>query len=159
MSPEPSGCLTFEMERSGAAVTAIEVQDDPGWDFVPFPDGFLAPRQGPRREVMHRPKNSWWFCHQAFRSKAKLVYASAYDLPQAIGNFEVALMAALLLHTKAPLQIVEQCARRANMLVITDIYCAELEGRACSRLLPTAENGRWDTRWQVSTDFSPSFSE
>jgi O-methyltransferase len=152
-----SGFLTFEMEKRGATVTAIEVQDDPGWDFVPFPEAFLASQMESRRDVMRRLKNSWWFCHAAFRSKAKLVYASAYDLPEAIGRFDVALLAAVLLHTKAPLQIVEQCARRANTLIITDLYYAELEGRACSSLLPTAENRHVDTWWQFSTDFFTRF--
>ena len=31
-----SGFLTFEMELRGAQVTALEVLDDPGWDFVPL---------------------------------------------------------------------------------------------------------------------------
>lgn len=154
-----SGFLTFEMERQGAAVTAIEVQDDPGWDFVPFPPAFLAPLQGPRREVMHRLKNSWWFCHEAFGSNARLAYANAYDLPDGIGRFDVAVMAAVLLHTRAPLQIVEQCARRADTLVITDVHFADLEGSACCRLEPTAENGHWDTWWQFSTKFFTQFLE
>jgi len=90
-----SGFLTFEMERGGARVTAIEVPDDPGWDFVPFPDSFLAAQQASRRDVMRRLKNSWRFCHEAFRSEAKLLYASPYGLPEVIGRFDVALMAAV----------------------------------------------------------------
>src|SRR5215831_7108370 len=38
-----SGFLTFEMERRGAEVVALEVPDDPGWDFVPFPEEVLRP--------------------------------------------------------------------------------------------------------------------
>jgi hypothetical protein len=38
-----SGFLTFEMERRGADVVALDVPDDPGWDFVPYPDDVLEP--------------------------------------------------------------------------------------------------------------------
>ncbi len=152
-----SGFLTFEMERRGADVTAVEVQDDPGWDFVPYPSHLLYPVLGPRREVMHRLKNSWWFNHEAFKSHAKLTYADAYLLPDALGKFDLALIGSLLLHTRAPLQIVEQCANRANTIVITDVFFPELEGSPVCRLVPTVENGRWDTWWEFSTDFLTQF--
>ncbi len=44
-----SGYLTVEMEKRGAQVVALEVLDDPGWDFVPFPPAVLNPVLGPRR--------------------------------------------------------------------------------------------------------------
>jgi hypothetical protein len=37
-----SGFVTFEMEKRGASVVSIDVPDDPGWDFVPFPESFQA---------------------------------------------------------------------------------------------------------------------
>ena len=33
-----SGFLTFEMEKRGADVISVEVTDEHGWDFVPYPD-------------------------------------------------------------------------------------------------------------------------
>ena len=32
-----SGFLTFEMEKRGADVVCVEVTDEHGWDFVPYP--------------------------------------------------------------------------------------------------------------------------
>jgi hypothetical protein len=152
-----SGFLTFEMEKRGADVTAIEVKEDPGWDFVPFPNYILEPVLGPRREHMRRLKNSWWFNHQAFKSHAKLAYADVYDLPSEIGQFDVAVVGALLLHTRSPLQILEQCARRADTLVITDMYSPELEGSPFCQLLPSAGTDNWHTWWKFSTDFFTQF--
>jgi len=43
-----SGFLTIEMERRGADVVAVELPDGVGWDFVPFPEAFLA-RSGTSR--------------------------------------------------------------------------------------------------------------
>ena len=148
-----SGYLTFEMERRGASVVSIEVPDDPGWDFVSFPSAVLDPVLPPRREIMRRLKNSYWFAHAANKSRAKLHYGDAYNLPDAIGEFDIALMANVLLHCRAPLQIVEQCARRAKTLVIVEMFYPELEGSSICRLAPSAENKQWDTWWHFSTDF------
>jgi hypothetical protein len=148
-----SGFLTTEMEKCGADVVALEVRDDPGWDFVPFPDAVMAPVYEPRREVMRRIKNSWWFVHAAFESRAKMIYADAYAMPD-IGQFDVALMGSVLLHTRAPLQIVEQCAKRAGTIIITDLLVPDLEGCGpVCRLWPTAENKDWGTWWQFATAF------
>lgn len=152
-----SGFLTFEMEQRGAQVTAVEVQDEPGWDFVPYPSYVLEPLFSPRRVIMNRLKNSWWLNHAAFNSRAKLAYADAYDLPKEMGNFDVALIGSLLLHTRAPLQIVEQCANRADTIIITDMFFPELEGMPICRLIPNRENVRWDAWWEFSTDFLIQF--
>ena len=148
-----SGYLTFEMERRGASVVSVEVTDDPGWDFVPFPPAVLRPVLAPRKEHMRRLKNSFWFAYAANKSRSQLYYGDAYNLPDAIGKFDIALMASVLLHCRAPLQIVEQCAYRAKSIVIADMFYPELEGTPICRLAPTAENKRWDTWWQFSTDF------
>jgi O-methyltransferase len=152
-----SGFLTFEMEKRGARVTAVEVRDEPGWDFVPYPSYVLQPLFGPRHDIMTRLKNSWWFNHTAFTSNAKLVYGDAYALPKEIGKFDIALIGSLLLHTRAPLQIVEQCADRADTIIITDMFFPDLEGAPVCRLIPNRENVRWDTWWEFSTDFLIQF--
>jgi hypothetical protein len=51
-----SGFLTMEMEKRGASVIALEVKDDPGWDFVPFPAAVMAPIDEARRQHMARIK-------------------------------------------------------------------------------------------------------
>jgi O-methyltransferase len=152
-----SGFLTFEMEKRGADVISVEVTDEPGWDFVPYPDSRLEEVFGPRRIVMQQLKNSYWFSHAALRSKAKVYYGDAYNLPAALGDFDVAVMGAVLLHCRDPLRIVEQCGKRAKSLVIAEKFYPELEGAAVCRLAPTPENFRWDTWWHFSTQFFTQF--
>ena len=53
-----SGFLTFEMEKRGADVISVEVTDEHGWDFVPYPDARLEEVFGPRGTVMQQLKNS-----------------------------------------------------------------------------------------------------
>ena len=89
-----SGFLTFEMEKRGADVISVEVTDEHGWDFVPYPHARLEEVFGPRRIVMQQLKNSYWFSHAALQSKAKVYYGDAYNLPAALGEFDIAVMGA-----------------------------------------------------------------
>ena len=59
-----SGFLTFEMEKRGADVVCLEVPDEPGWDFVPYPPKRLAVILSERAEHMRKVKNSYWFMHR-----------------------------------------------------------------------------------------------
>src|SRR5467141_1807423 len=113
-----SGFLTFEMEKRGADMVSVEVTGEHGWDFVPYPAERLEEVFGPRRVVMQQLKNSYWFSHAALQSKAKVCYGDAYNLPAALGDLDIAVMGAVLLHCRDPLRIVEQCATRAKTLII-----------------------------------------
>jgi len=154
-----SGQVTVELERQGAEVVAVEVTDDPGWDFVPYPRSVLQPALAPRRDIMRRLKNSFWFVHKAFGSSAKMYYGDVYNLPATLGYFDTSVMLSVLLHTRNPLRILEQCAARSQTVVITDMFYPELENQAVSRLMPTAQNKQWDTWWHFSTKFFTQFLE
>jgi O-methyltransferase len=132
-------------------VVAVEISDKPGWDFVPFPPEILSPDMEPRRHIQHALKNSWWFVHGLLHSNAKMHCGTAYDLPEALGHFDVAVLGAVLAHTVSPLRIVEQCAGRSDAIIIAEIYKPELEGRPVCQLNPSAENKDWGTWWYFST--------
>lgn len=146
-----SGFLTFTMEKLGADVVCVEVEDDPGWDFVPFPDAMMAPIFEGRSNIMRRLKNSFWFSHKAHDSRSKVYYGDIYNLPDDLGSFDIAIMSSVLLHCRDPLRAVAQCAKRANTIVVTDQFFPELEGSAVCRLVPTIDNKHWDTWWNFST--------
>jgi O-methyltransferase len=145
------------MEKRGADVISVEVTDEHGWDFVPYPDARLKEIFGPRGIVMQQLKNSYWFSRAALQSKAKVHYGDAYNLPAALGNFDIAVMGAVLLHCRDPLRIVEQCAKRAKSLIIVDKFHPDLEGAPVCRLAPTPENFLWHTWWHFSTQFFTQF--
>ncbi|HEY7000293.1 MAG TPA: hypothetical protein VH330_01015 [Candidatus Udaeobacter sp.] len=152
-----SGFLTFEMEKRGAAVVSVEVTAEHGWDFVPYLTSKLQEILGPRQIVMQRLKNSYWFAHAAQRSKAQVYYGDVYNLPAALGKFDIAVMAAVLLHCRDPLKIVEQCGKMAKSLIIVDKFHPELEGAPVCRLAPTSQNFLWHTWWHFSTQFFTQF--
>jgi SAM-dependent methyltransferase len=154
-----SGFLTFEMERRGAEVIAVEIPDNVGWEFVPYPREIIAPICPARLELVHRLKNGFWYAHAAHRSQVKVHYGDAYNLPPELGRFDIALMANVLLHTRSPITIIEQCSRLADTLVIVERAFNDLEGRALARLAPTASNHAWDTWWEFSSNFFIQFCE
>lgn len=151
-----SGYLTMEMEKRGAEVVAFDVTDDHLWDFVPYPESFLESHKLALALHMRRLKNSWWFSHRAHNLKANVVYGDATNMPF-LGEFDVAVMAAVLLHTRDPLQIVEQCAKRARTIVITDLYRQQLEGMPVLYFAPNADNRLWHNWWFFSTSLFVEF--
>ena len=152
-----SGFLTFEMEKRGAEVVSVEVTAEHAWDFVPYPAAKLKEIFGPRRIVMQQLKNSYWFSHAAHQSKAKVHYGDVYNLPAVLGQFDIAVMGSVLLHCRDPLRIVEQCAKKAETLIITDMFHPELEGAPVCRLVPDVQNFQWHTWWHFSTQFFTQF--
>src|SRR5207247_7570198 len=114
------------MEKRGADVISVEVTEEHGWDFVPYPAAKLEQVFGPRRIVMQQLKKSYWFSHAALQSKAKLYYGDVYNLPAALGQFDIAVIGAVLLHCRDPLRIVEQCGKMASLLIITDMLFLDL---------------------------------
>ena len=150
-----SGFLTMEMERRGADVVALDIPEAGNWDFVPFPDDAMTGIREHRFSDMRYIRNTWWFTHRAFGLKARAAYADAYNLPAELGTFDVALLAAVLLHTSNPQRIVAECASRANTIIVTDLAYDDLEriGDGIISLLPTADNKRWDTWWRLSSSF------
>ena len=149
-----SGFLTVEMERRGAEMVALDIPEDGNWDFVPFPDHVMAGVREHRFSDMAFIRNTFWYTHKAFKLKAKAVYASAYDIPEELGIFDVALLGAVLLHTSNPQRILAECARIAKTIIVTEVLYPDLENcGAVIRLHPTWESKDWGTWWQFSTKF------
>jgi O-methyltransferase len=80
-----------------------------------------------------------------------------YALPDELGAFDVAIMAAVLRHTRNPLNIIESCAAHAETLVITEMHRRELDGAPVTCLVPAPGSTTWDTWWDFSPDFLTQF--
>ena len=148
-----SGYLTFEMESRGAEIVGIELASTNDWDVVPHHLINKDDTEEERRESMTKLRNGFWFAHEKMKSKAKIYYGSIYNLPAALGHFDVAIMGSVLLHTRDPLKIMEQCANLSDEFVITERHFPELDGLPVASLYPTAESPQWDTWWRFSPDF------
>ena len=153
-----SGHLSFFMERQQAEVVSIEARDEKVWDLFwdlhePLPP-HLQTLLTDSRKALNEIKNSYWFCHEAFVSKARVHYGSAYELPNELGQFDVSVMACMLLHNKNPLRIIENCARltRDEIIIVEPVRQQQLS-QSSAEFLPTGDQPWWDTWW----GFTPRF--
>lgn len=153
-----SGFLTFSMEEAGAEVVCVELASDQEWDIVPNPD----PNRGRQlaeqsRSHMERIRNGFWFAHERFGSRARVHYGSAYDLPEALGHFDVAVMASVLLHLRDPLRVLARCAELADMLIVTDLHYDDLsDDRPLASLIAGSSPDTW---WRYTPEFVARFAD
>ena len=95
-----SGFLTFFMEHSGAQVVGCELSVGDHWDLVPFAGADPAAHVETRNDLMRALHNGFWYAHRAHRSKAGVTYGSVYDLSSDLGDFDIAVLGAVLLHLR-----------------------------------------------------------
>ena len=164
-----TGFLTFQVEKAASEVVAVELpMDRRFWNAVPYEKlGLARGRDKGWTEVekqfhehIGRIRNGFWFCHEKFGSHARVYHGSAEDLPESLGEFDVAILASILLHARSPVAILESCARLvSDTIIITEIHDEALgEGPLCS-LVPTAGNNAWDTWWRFTPRFFTQFLE
>lgn len=149
-----SGFLSFHMERAGARVTAVEPPMARLWDAVPMPNFDVEAWRRQFTAAIEGVRNSFWYLHHHYRSSVRLVEADAEHLDADLGDFDVGLLAAVLLHCRSPISILEGCARRVRKtLIVTDLYDATLGERPVCHLLPRSDVAQVDTWWALSPAF------
>jgi hypothetical protein len=154
-----SGFLSLFMEQQGAMVTAVDLplSEDSYWDLVRRPGEDWREIEEEFLSHIKRIRNSFWFTHREFSSRNQLVEADSTRLPESIGDFEVGVISAVLLHAAAPVSLVNSLARHVtDTIIITEPYFAELDGESpLCMLQPSPENLTHNAWWQ----FSPKMIE
>lgn len=146
-----TGFLSFEAERLGAArVVSFDMSDARQQRFIPFKDKpYYADYEqfvADHAVEIERWKNAYWLSHRLLQSKAEVFYGDIFRLPDALGQFDVALVAAVLEHLNDPITALASIARvtRETMVIVTPLI--ETEERI-ARLEPTADNPDYDFSW------------
>jgi hypothetical protein len=150
-----NGFFSFEMERRGADVTALDLGPEGDWDAVPHPYLDRAAVRANLRENVRRVEHAFWFAHRLLESKVKLVHGSVYDAPALIQPVDIALMGNILQHLRDPFRAIERVAEVVtDTLIITEAVWDNDETFLASptmRLIPRADtpyvNHSW---WQMS---------
>jgi hypothetical protein len=120
-----SGFLSFYMEGQGAEVVSYDLSEAYSWDRVPFAGLDLAATEPGQRDTLRRLNNSYWLCHKAYRSRARMVHGTVYTLPPAIGPVDIAVFGSILLHVRDPFLALQ----RALALTKETVIVADLLGR------------------------------
>jgi hypothetical protein len=67
-------------------------------------------------------KNAYWLAHSAYRSSARVVYGDVYNLPPALGRFDVIIFCAVLEHMADPIRAIASVARHAADRMILGVW-------------------------------------
>jgi SAM-dependent methyltransferase len=146
-----TGFLSFEAERLGASrVVSFDMSDVRQQAFVPFKDKLYtrdparwAAQYGAEMETW---KNAYWLCHRLLSSKAEVYYGNVYALPLELGEFDVALVGALLEHLSDPVAALISIARltRETLVLVTPLIQTD---ERIARFEPRADRPDADYTW------------
>jgi SAM-dependent methyltransferase len=146
-----TGFLSFESEQRGASsVLSVDMGDPRQQMFIPFKDNLYYRNYedfvGYHAAEVERWKNGYWLCHRLLESRAEVFYGDIFRLPTALGEFDVAIVAAVLEHLNDQITALASIARltKETMVIVTPVLQTE---ERIARLEPTADNPKYDYTW------------
>lgn len=118
-----TGFLSFAAEKGGATrVLSFDIADARQQTFLPFKDKLYsrdparwAKEYGAEIETW---KNAYWLCHRLLGSKAEVYYGDIYDLPAALGQFDVAIVGSVLEHLSDQITALASIARLTKETIV-----------------------------------------
>ncbi len=127
-----SGFLTFEAEKRGAReVVSFDISDAKYQHLLPFKDTpYVRDHETWRAQAtatFDRWKNGYWLAHRLYGSRAKAFYGNIYELPEAAGPFDVAIVGSVLEHLSNPINALASVAKltTSTIVVVTDVLESE----------------------------------
>ena len=146
-----TGFLSFEAERRGAArVVSHDMSDVRQQTLLPFKDKLYYRDRERWAQLygaeMERWKDAYWLCHRLLGSRAEVFYGSVYELPPALGRFDVALVGSVLEHLSDPVTALASVARVTGETVVVVTPLLQTEERV-ARFEPRADNPDYDYTW------------
>lgn len=153
-----NGFFSFEMERRGGEVTAIDLGQDSPWDVVPHPYLDEETLVANMRQNVAMVEKAFWFSHKILDSKVQLVYGTVYDVPRLVKDVDIALMSNVLQHFRDPLMAIQRVSKVVKeTIVITETVWDDdptFINNVSMRLIPRVDfpevSHSW---WQVSPGF------
>jgi SAM-dependent methyltransferase len=146
-----TGFLSFEAEKRGAArVLSFDAKDGKQQTFLPFKDNL--PSRDPERWAeqygaeIEQWKNAYWLSHRLLEAKAEVFYGNIYDLPEALGQFDVAIVGSVLEHLSDQITALASIARRTKETIVVVSPLLQTEERI-ARFESLASNPALDFTW------------
>jgi 2-polyprenyl-3-methyl-5-hydroxy-6-metoxy-1,4-benzoquinol methylase len=127
-----NGFLTFEAEKRGAReVVSFDIGDAKFQHLLPFKDSTYYKDYAAWRTEMtawyERWKNGYWLLHRLNSSKARAFYGDVYELPPALGMFDVTIIGSVLEHLRDQISAMGSVARltKSTMVIVTGMLETE----------------------------------
>ena len=146
-----TGFLSFEAERRGAArVVSHDMSDVRQQTLLPFKEKLYYQDRERWAAVygaeMERWKDAYWLSHRLLGSRAKVFYGSVYELPPALGRFDVVVVGSVLEHLSDQVSALASIARVTGETLVVVTPLLETEERI-ARFEPLASNQDYDYTW------------
>lgn len=145
-----SGFLTFEAEKRGAEVVSFDIGHGRFQHLLPFKDKLYfkdhAAWAEQQTKFFEGWKNAYWFAHARFGSKARVYYGNVYDLPAALGPFDVTIVGSVLEHLSDQVTALASLARVTKTTLVLATPFDETE-QPTARFAGTAANPTADYTW------------
>jgi len=148
-----TGFLSFEAEkRKAARVLSFDIGDARQFKCLPFKNKLYysdherwAEQYGAEIEQW---KNAYWLCHRLLLSRAEVFYGDIYDLPAALGQFDVAIVGSVLEHLSDPISALASITRLTKESVVVVTPLLETEERI-ARFHGSASHPENDFTWWI----------
>jgi SAM-dependent methyltransferase len=153
-----SGFLAFEAEKVGAReVVAFDAAKRSAGDLIPTNYNRTNAEQVEKtlEQQFRKIKNSFWYSHRRLNSKVKAYYNDVCSDWSEIGPFDVAIVAQILVHLRHPLDALQNVARVADTIVITEGLVDSAQ--AVLRFIWTPQNDSPVAWWHASAGFYKAF--
>jgi SAM-dependent methyltransferase len=137
-----TGFLSFEAEKRGASqVVSFDMSDVRQQTLLPFrdKDHYIDKENWARiyGKWFDRWKNGYWLCHRLLDSRASVVYGSVYEMPVALGQFDVVILGSVVEHLSDAVSALGSIARvtKKTLVIVTPLLpndepIAHFAGRA-----------------------------
>lgn len=146
-----TGFLSFAAEKSGATrVLSFDIDDPRRQAFLPFKNKLYS--RDPARWAeqygaeIEQWKNAYWLCHRLLDSKAEVYYGNIYDLPRELGQFDVAIVGAVLEHLSDQITALASIARLTKEAIVVVSPLLKTEERI-ARFEALADHPENDFTW------------
>jgi 2-polyprenyl-3-methyl-5-hydroxy-6-metoxy-1,4-benzoquinol methylase len=151
-----SGFLTFNAEKRGARVTAIDLPNMTEQRQVPFSAGEAyrnsdAWCETTERSMLMPMKNSWWYSWHRLGSKAEVSYRPMDTLPKWGRIFDVVVAGAIVEHIADPISAIgywSKVAREAIIIAFTLV--GETDELLMRPMTPWTDPGFAFAWWELS---------
>jgi SAM-dependent methyltransferase len=120
-----SGFISFSMEQLGAQVVSFDADNASRIAFLPFRNSLFTTNHAQweveTNEFLQKLHNSYWLTHRLYGSQAQVFHGDVYNLPEALGQFDVVVVGQILVHLRDPITALASIAKRCRgLLVITE---------------------------------------
>jgi len=158
-----SGHICFFMEKQGASVTGYDLSCEQEWDIVPYAKLDYKQHVSDRKKHIDRINNAFWLAHRLYKSQAKMVYGTVYQIPDKIGEFDICIFGAILLHLRDPFLALQRgLSHTKETVIITEKlprFDAPYDRRAL-RFLPDASTCHpFETWWDLTPELVTEFTK